>query len=71
MSWRRVMSPPIAGMAELFWDLHSGHFEVDSAFSFRSFWLLESCICPSRNWMMRDNPAFRYSKLLNIKEFRE
>src|SRR2546430_7310011 len=30
--------------------------------------VLESCICPSRNGMMRDSPAFRYNKLLNIKE---
>src|ERR1700674_977218 len=33
--------------------------------------VLESCICPSKNWMMRDSPAFRYNKLLNSKEFCE
>jgi len=65
------MSRPAAGMAGLFSCLHSVRFEVGSAFSFRNYWVLESCISPSRNWMMRDSPAFRYNKLLNIKEFRE
>jgi len=57
-------------MAELFWYQRSGHFGVDSAFSFRSYGVLESCICPSRNRMMQGSPALRYSKLLSAKEFR-
>jgi len=46
-------------MAELFWYQRSGHFGVDSAFSSRNYGVLESCICPSRNRMMRRSPAVR------------
>src|SRR5229473_8331354 len=68
ISWRRVTSPPVAGMAELSWYPHFVPFEVDSAFSSRNFLVLESCICPYRNRMKQDYPAFRNYKLLTTRE---
>jgi len=70
ISWPRVMSPPAAGMAELFWYQLPDISRWTQRSVSRNYGVLESCICPSINRMMRGSPAVRDDMLLNIKGFR-